>query len=69
MGIYAYRVSILNQFVQWPASELEISEKLEQLRALYNGVAVHVAISDEHIPTGVDTERDLEAVRAHMAAQ
>ena len=69
VGIYAYRVALLNQFVQWPAAELEISEKLEQLRALYNGIAVHVAISAEHIPPGVDTERDLEAIRAHMTAQ
>lgn len=69
VGIYAYRVAILNQFVQWPAAELEISEKLEQLRALYNGIAIHVAISDAPIPAGVDTERDLEAIRAHLAAQ
>ena len=69
VGLYAYRVSVLNQFVTWPASELEISEKLEQLRALYNGVAVHVAVSDERIPAGVDTERDLEAIRAQLADQ
>lgn len=64
VGIYAYRVAVLNQFVQWPVAELEISEKLEQLRALYNGVAIHVAVSDAEIPAGVDTERDLEAVRS-----
>ncbi|PCJ22812.1 MAG: 3-deoxy-manno-octulosonate cytidylyltransferase [SAR86 cluster bacterium] len=69
IGIYAYRVSILNQFVQWPPSELELLEKLEQLRALDNGITIHVAVSSETIPPGVDTQRDLELVRAHLASQ
>ena len=69
IGIYAYRVAVLNQFVQWPVCELEVTEKLEQLRALYNGVGIHVAVSSESIPPGVDTERDLELVRAHVSAQ
>jgi 3-deoxy-manno-octulosonate cytidylyltransferase (CMP-KDO synthetase) len=64
IGIYAYRVVVLNQFVQWPVSELELSEKLEQLRALHNGVKIHVAVTNQRIPPGVDTERDLDAVRA-----
>ena len=68
IGIYAYRVAVLNQFVQWPPAELELQEKLEQLRALANGVAIHVALSCEAIPPGVDTEHDLEVVRAHLAA-
>lgn len=67
IGIYAYRVAVLNEFVRWPVSELELEEKLEQLRALYNDVVIHVAVSDMQIPAGVDTERDLEAVRAHLA--
>lgn len=68
IGIYAYRVDVLNQFVQWPVCELEVTEKLEQLRALYNGIGIHVAVSSESIPPGVDTERDLELVRAHLSA-
>lgn len=68
IGIYAYRVDVLNQFVQWPVCELEVTEKLEQLRALYNGIGIHVAVSSESIPPGVDTERDLELVRAHLNA-
>jgi 3-deoxy-manno-octulosonate cytidylyltransferase (CMP-KDO synthetase) len=48
--------------------ELEVTEKLEQLRALYNGVGIHVAVSSQSIPPGVDTERDLELVRAHVNA-
>ena len=67
IGIYAYRVSTLNQFVQWPASALEIQEKLEQLRALSNGVKVQVALCEQAIPPGVDTEHDLEAVRSFLA--
>ena len=67
IGIYAYRVSTLNQFVQWPPSELEIQEKLEQLRALSNGVKIQVALCEQTIPPGVDTEHDLEAVRSFLA--
>lgn len=64
IGIYAYRVSTLDKFVSWAPSELEISEKLEQLRALSNGMPIHIAVSDEQIPPGVDTLKDLEVVRA-----
>ncbi len=64
IGIYAYRVSFLHQFVQWPASSLERVEKLEQLRALENGVAILASESCETIPAGIDTEQDLIAVRA-----
>lgn len=67
IGIYAYRVSTLNRFVQWPPSELEIQEKLEQLRALSNGVKIRVALCEQTIPPGVDTEHDLEAVRSFLA--
>ncbi|HJO11706.1 MAG: 3-deoxy-manno-octulosonate cytidylyltransferase [Gammaproteobacteria bacterium] len=67
IGIYAYRVAVLNQFVAWPPSELEVQEKLEQLRALFNGIRIHMEISQECVPAGVDTEKDLETVRAHLA--
>lgn len=68
IGIYAYRVAVLNQFVQFPPAELELQEKLEQLRALDNGIQIHVELASESIPPGVDTEHDLEVVRAHLAA-
>lgn len=64
IGIYAYRVSFLHQFIQWPASALEVAEKLEQLRALENGVTILASESCETIPAGIDTEQDLIAVRA-----
>ena len=69
IGIYAYRVSVLNEYVKWPPSELEISEKLEQLRALYNGVKMHVDVSGVRIPAGVDTEKDLNAVRTLLSCE
>ena len=67
VGIYAYRVATLNKFVSWPPGQMEIQEKLEQLRALYNGIKIHMDAAVERVPHGVDTERDLEAVRALLA--
>ena len=64
IGIYAYRVGVLRQFVAWPVAAIEAAEKLEQLRALYNGVPIHVSVAPSHIPPGVDTPEDLAAVRA-----
>ncbi|MFM1897376.1 MAG: hypothetical protein RLZZ385_2450 [Pseudomonadota bacterium] len=67
IGIYGYRVSTLTRFVTWPPALLEVTEKLEQLRALVNGVRIHVAVTSHPIPAGVDTEEDLAAVRAYVA--
>lgn len=64
IGIYAYRVSLLNLFVLWPPSALELSEKLEQLRILSNGHSIHVAEACAPVPGGVDTPEDLTEVRA-----
>ena len=62
LGIYAYRVSMLNNYVSWEQTNLERVEKLEQLRALWHGVKIHTAISQVPIPPGVDTEQDLQRV-------
>lgn len=59
MGIYAYRLSLLKKYVSWQPSPLEQAEKLEQLRALWHGVEIHVAPSIKSIPPGIDTEKDL----------
>jgi 3-deoxy-manno-octulosonate cytidylyltransferase (CMP-KDO synthetase) len=67
LGIYGYRVEVLQQFVRWPASELEQTEKLEQLRAMHHGVCIHAERACELIPPGVDTAEDLAAVRALLA--
>lgn len=66
IGLYAYRVRLLNDFVTWPPAALEECECLEQLRALWNGVRIHVAPADEAPPAGVDTPEDLERVRAWL---
>ncbi|MES2223039.1 MAG: 3-deoxy-manno-octulosonate cytidylyltransferase [Acidobacteriota bacterium] len=63
LGLYAYRKPILDRFPHLPASQLEATERLEQLRLLENGIAIHVEpVEDDTI--GVDTEADLEAAAA-----
>jgi 3-deoxy-manno-octulosonate cytidylyltransferase (CMP-KDO synthetase) len=64
IGLYAYRVKSLLEFAGWPATPLEITERLEQLRALEYGMRVHVLVLSEAPPVGVDTREDLERVRA-----
>lgn len=61
-GIYAYRKDVLSRFVQLPGSSLENCEKLEQLRALENGISIHVMVVDELESLGVDTPEDLKLV-------
>ncbi len=63
VGLYAYRVRFLDDFVGWPVHALESAERLEQLRALANGAQIHITDSIAAIPPGVDTPADLEAVR------
>lgn len=64
IGIYAYRVNLLDQFVSWPVAPLEAIESLEQLRVLWNGHRIHVQEAVAKVPGGVDTEEDLERVRS-----
>ncbi|MBD8493784.1 3-deoxy-manno-octulosonate cytidylyltransferase [Pseudomonas syringae] len=63
IGIYAYRAGFLHDFVAWGPCWLENTESLEQLRALWHGVRIHVADAVEAPPAGVDTPEDLERVR------
>ena len=63
IGIYAYRVSLLHEFVTWPSGQLEKIERLEQLRAMENGKKIHVEEACEAVPGGIDTEENLEEVR------
>jgi len=69
IGIYAYRVEFLHQFVKWAPAPLEQLEHLEQLRAMYYGVGIHVEKSVEAVPGGVDTQQDLDGVRASFAGE
>jgi 3-deoxy-manno-octulosonate cytidylyltransferase (CMP-KDO synthetase) len=61
LGLYAYRKSALDFFVSQPESTLEKSERLEQLRFLENGIAIHVG-ETPYDSVGVDTEEDLQRV-------
>jgi 3-deoxy-manno-octulosonate cytidylyltransferase (CMP-KDO synthetase) len=69
IGIYAYRVHSLLQFAAWPPTQLEETERLEQLRALEHGMQIHLVALTETPPAGVDTPEDLERVRAGLAEQ
>lgn len=64
IGIYAYRVALLDRFITWPQASLEQIESLEQLRVLANGEAIHIAEACAAVPGGVDTEADLLRVKA-----
>jgi len=66
IGLYAYRVAVLQKFVQWAPAELEQVEKLEQLRAMVNGISIHAQECCMPIPAGVDTPEDLADVRNYL---
>ncbi|CAE6899624.1 Activates KDO (a required 8-carbon sugar) for incorporation into bacterial lipopolysaccharide in Gram-negative bacteria [Vibrio sp. B1REV9] len=63
IGIYAYRAGFINTYVNWQPSVLEQIECLEQLRVLWYGEKIHVAVASEAPAAGVDTQEDLDAVR------
>ena len=66
IGIYAYRAGFIKDYVQWPASQLEQIESLEQLRVLWQGERIHVAVAETRLDVeGVDTPEDLEKARAY----
>lgn len=60
LGLYAYRVSLLEQFVSWSQTPLEVLESLEQLRILENGGHIAIAAAALQLPAGVDTQDDLD---------
>lgn len=64
VGIYSYRVGFLRQFPQLPQAPIEVTEALEQLRALWHGHRIAVHISPDAPGPGVDTPEDLAKVRA-----
>ena len=65
LGIYCYTVSTLKKFVALKQSSNEIKNKLEQLRALDNGLKINVALAKSS-PIGVDTEEDFVAIKKIM---
>jgi 3-deoxy-manno-octulosonate cytidylyltransferase (CMP-KDO synthetase) len=62
VGIYAYRRDALDRFCSLPPSQLEVRERLEQLRALEADMPIYAAAID-NAPDGVDTPEDLERAR------
>lgn len=67
IGIYAYRAGFINTYINWQPSALEKIECLEQLRVLWYGEKIHVAVAKEAPAAGVDTPEDLQAVRDIIA--
>ncbi|MCL2895490.1 3-deoxy-manno-octulosonate cytidylyltransferase [Brenneria tiliae] len=67
IGIYAYRAGFVRRYVGWAPSQLEQIELLEQLRVLWYGEKIHVAVAKSVPSVGVDTPEDLARVRIAMA--
>jgi 3-deoxy-manno-octulosonate cytidylyltransferase (CMP-KDO synthetase) len=65
-GIYGFQRNALLQFVKWKPTRLERAESLEQLRALENGIKVHVLIIAKGSP-GIDTPADAKALEQKLA--
>jgi 3-deoxy-manno-octulosonate cytidylyltransferase (CMP-KDO synthetase) len=68
IGLYAYRRCALDRFVSLPPSALEKRERLEQLRAIEDGMRIDIIVVDD-VPLGVDTPHDLERARIMLAAR
>ncbi len=66
-GIYGFTRALLLRFVRWKPSPLEKAEALEQLRALENGVDIHVVVTAGGSP-GVDTPADVRAIERQLLA-
>ncbi|HZI89336.1 MAG TPA: 3-deoxy-manno-octulosonate cytidylyltransferase, partial [Candidatus Polarisedimenticolia bacterium] len=62
VGVYAYRRETLLELARLGPCPLERAERLEQLRALWNGIPIHVAVG-EYGSLGIDTPEDLERAR------
>jgi 3-deoxy-manno-octulosonate cytidylyltransferase (CMP-KDO synthetase) len=66
IGIYGYRAGFLREYGRLAPSPIEGIEALEQLRVLWHGHEIHVAVFDHPPQPGVDTPEDLERLRAHF---
>jgi 3-deoxy-manno-octulosonate cytidylyltransferase (CMP-KDO synthetase) len=67
IGLYAYRVGFLKRYATLPPCEMEKTEGLEQLRALYHGARILLAEAVEPTGFGVDTPADLERLRRMLS--
>ena len=68
LGLYAYRVKLLHEYVTWDVGTLEQLESLEQLRVLENGHRIAIDIAQVNLPPGVDTQVDLDRLNAMDAS-
>ena len=68
LGLYAYRVKLLQEYVTWDVGTLEQLESLEQLRVLENGHRIAIDIAQVNLPPGVDTQADLDRLNAMDAS-
>jgi len=68
LGVYAYRPEALALWLTLPPTQPEEAEKLEQLRALGNGMSIGVARIAVRAMPGIDTAEDLQRAEAHLAA-
>ena len=64
LGLYAYRVQLLQEYVTWDMGQLEQLESLEQLRVLENGHRIAIDVAQVNLPPGVDTQDDLDRLNA-----
>ncbi|MFW2177445.1 MULTISPECIES: 3-deoxy-manno-octulosonate cytidylyltransferase [unclassified Moraxella] len=60
LGLYAYRVNLLQQFGSWQQGKLEQLESLEQLRIMEHGFRIAIDVASVQLPAGVDTQGDLD---------
>ena len=68
LGIYAYRGAFLKKYISQPPCDLEKTEKLEQLRALWMGAKIAVIRTDDE-GVGVDTPEDAVRIEAILRAR
>lgn len=69
IGVYAYRGDWLVKMATLPPAPLEEMEMLEQLRALENGVAIHVTRVENVVPIAIDTPHDLERAELYLTGE
>lgn len=68
VGLYGYRVGFLREFPRLSQAPIEMTESLEQLRAMWHGHRIAVHVTDHSPGPGVDTPEDLARVRALFEA-
>lgn len=69
LGLYCYRVRLLQDYAGWQQTPLERLESLEQLRILEHGHRIAIAVAQVNLPPGVDTQADLDRLNAMPISQ